>query len=644
MQPIQSSRAHRLIQSIGSLWFAAVLMSLLLLAMACATVFESSHGRDRALDTFYRAWWFRSLLVLLGANILATLVIRYPFSRRQIGFVVTHVAILLILVGAWVTREFAVDATLGIAEGQSETYASVDRPTLTVLDEQSGNRETLDLKGAIGSQFHARVDLTAGLHVGDAQILVDRYLPDTVLREKVTNDAAQGRPAAQVTLADGSSSESVWLFSDQPVALGRVTAVYRLFENDEEFAAYIRPEASEQSQSVGSVRLSIGGKDYEIPVEACMKNATEVGKTGVTARVLRFLPHATVGADNKLVNASPRPKNPAIEVELTQDGATEKRIAFARFPDFGSMHAKKQPMDIKVVFAYAAQHAPRVPIEVLSTPGGALNVRFASEEANAVLKEVRPGDTIETPWPGKRLTVSQVLNRAIRSQEVIPADPVRETRVPAVHVSVATSKASEELWVRTGQTARIVADGKRLQLAFGDQRIPLGFSVKLDRFRIGHYPGTQRPRSFESQVTITDPATSVAQTRMISMNHPTSYGGYTLYQSSYRMGPGGTMSFLSVSRDPGQIIVFVGYIGTIVGMLLVLSLRVREKSNSQAVPSLADGGLGRSHQVSNDRIVAAVSADHRNNTNRKEFASGAPRPVPLSRDLGRRGERKKCKQ
>lgn len=643
MQQVRSSRTQRLIQSIGSLWFAAVLMSLLLLVMACATVFESSHGRDRALDTFYRAWWFKSLLALLGANILATLIVRYPFSRRQIGFVVTHVSILLILAGAWVTQKFAVDGNMGIAEGQSETYVSVDRPTLTLLDERSGDRETLDLKSAIGSEFHARVDLTAGLAMGDVRIRVDRYLPDTVIRETVTGDAAQGRPAAQVTLTDDETSESVWLFSDQPAALGPVTAAYRLFESDEQFAAFVQHQEPERPESIGTLRLSIDSKEHEIPVEECMKMATEVGETGVTARVLRFLPHATVGADNKLVNASPRPKNPAIEVELTKDGVTEKRVAFARFPDFGSMHAKNQPMDIKVVFVFSEPHAHHTPIEILSSPTGALHVRFASEGTSAVPQEIRLGDAIETPWPGKRLAVLQVLDRARRSQSVMPADPVRETRIPAVHVSVATSGATEELWVRTGKIARVTLGGKRFQLVFGNKLIPLGFSVKLDRFRVGYYPGTQRPRSFESQVTITDPATGLAQGRVISMNHPTSYGGYTFYQSSYQKDARGTVSILSVSRDPGQIIVFVGYVGTIVGMLLVLSLRVREKSNGQAEPSFAYSEVRRPPQVLSDRAVAAASAGNPNDSVQKELLSGAPCPVPLSREFGRRGERETCK-
>lgn len=94
-------------RTVDSLWFAAILLLLTLVAMAYATVYESMHSTERALAEFYGIWWFHGLLALLGVNVLAAMLARYPFHRRQIGFVLTHTAILVVLVGAWVTREFA---------------------------------------------------------------------------------------------------------------------------------------------------------------------------------------------------------------------------------------------------------------------------------------------------------------------------------------------------------------------------------------------------------------------------------------------------------------------------------------------------------------------------------------------------------
>ena len=89
-----------------------------------------------------------------------------------------------------------------------------------------------------------------------------------------------------------------------------------------------------------------------------------------------------------------------------------------------------------------------------------------------------------------------------------------------------------------------------------------------------------RPRSFESHVTVRDHGADHAEDRVIRMNHPLSHRGYTFYQSSYRETPAGNITFLSVSRDPDRAIVFAGYLLTILGMLWVLVLRMRDPARA----------------------------------------------------------------
>ena len=85
---------------------------------------------------------------------------------------------------------------------------------------------------------------------------------------------------------------------------------------------------------------------------------------------------------------------------------------------------------------------------------------------------------------------------------------------------------------------------------------------------------------------------------MISMNNPAEYGGYTLFQSSYRMNGRQKISFLSVARDPGKPIVFAGYIGMMGGMCLVLVTRIKDRRRIQA----AVGG-----DMEAERAASAVS-------------------------------------
>ena len=63
----------------------------------------------------------------------------------------------------------------------------------------------------------------------------------------------------------------------------------------------------------------------------------------------------------------------------------------------------------------------------------------------------------------------------------------------------------------------------------------LPFSVALKDFRIEHYP-TGQPKSFESDLVITDPELKEPITKTISVNHPWIYKGIAIYQSDFQDG------------------------------------------------------------------------------------------------------------
>ncbi len=114
----------------------------------------------------------------------------------------------------------------------------------------------------------------------------------------------------------------------------------------------------------------------------------------------------------------------------------------------------------------------------------------------------------------------------------------------------------------------------------------LGFGLTLRKFQLGTYPGTQRPRSFESHITITDSVTGEAQDHVISMNRPVTHGGWKFFQSDFDNQHQPVISVLSVTRDPGQGIVFFGYGTTLVGMLIVLVIRMRQKRPDILLPEI----------------------------------------------------------
>ncbi len=584
------------LKAVGSLWLAVVLLMLLLLAMASATAFESTHGMQASQALFYKALWFQSLLALIGLNMLAAVLARFPISRRQIPLVIVHGAIVTILLGAWVTKRWGIDGQLAIREGQTASAFRVAQESVTLERQGGGGRVAADLDSRLARATHP-VDLADGpvLRLGDFTATVASYLPDTDEVSDVRDDNPVPNTAVEVVLSmagegqeagHGSNQEmKQWVFArDDGHSHSHGTMSLHVLDSEQALTeALAKAPATQPASSKGTVKVTIDQESYEFPLETVTTQPASIGASGYSVRVLRYLPHAIVGKSG-IENASDNPVNPAIEAEITGPKGSFRQLAFAKFPDFQSMHGKPEGQDVKIVFqAGEDQGRQDEPVRLYVAPTGRMGVRFTTEDRQTRSMELTLGKPVETPWPGIRFEVRRRFDRARMAHSVVPAPEVRENPTPALLVKTSRQGREERVWLRKDDPQAVTVDNVPYVLTFSDKAIPLGFEVTLDRFRVGRYPGTERPRSFESHVTFNDPAQAARISRVISMNAPATHGSYTLYQASYHRDQGGrSTSVLSVSWDPGQPIVFAGYISLFVGLLWALAQRVADKRRNRS--------------------------------------------------------------
>jgi len=113
----------------------------------------------------------------------------------------------------------------------------------------------------------------------------------------------------------------------------------------------------------------------------------------------------------------------------------------------------------------------------------------------------------------------------------------------------------------------------------------LGFTVRLDKFVLRHYPGSMQPSSYDSYLTIIDGNKKFKY--HIYMNHILVYKGYRFYQASYDMD--GKGSILSVNHDPGMYVTYLGYILLAIGFLS--SMLYKKSRFMITVKKLKNSGL-----------------------------------------------------
>ena len=106
---------------LASLKLAVICLATLAATLAYGTKFNSDYGLTAANEYIYQTRGFALLLAFLGLNILCAALIRYPWTKRQTGFVITHVGLLVVIGGSWWAAQTADEGQVGMREGETSS-------------------------------------------------------------------------------------------------------------------------------------------------------------------------------------------------------------------------------------------------------------------------------------------------------------------------------------------------------------------------------------------------------------------------------------------------------------------------------------------------------------------------------------------
>jgi hypothetical protein len=132
----------RIYRFLASLKLAVISLGALAATLAYATFFESWYGTGAAQEYIYKSAGFAVLLAFLGMNILCAALIRYPWKKRQTGFVVTHAGLLTVLVGSYYSVRTGDEGQVGMIEGDVKNeLVRIDYPVIRVWETDPHTRE-----------------------------------------------------------------------------------------------------------------------------------------------------------------------------------------------------------------------------------------------------------------------------------------------------------------------------------------------------------------------------------------------------------------------------------------------------------------------------------------------------------------------
>ena len=564
----------RLWSLLGSLMIAVPLLITIALVLAWGTIYESRFGTAAVQRFIYHSWWFQGLLAFLAINLAIAALERRPWQRKHQPFLLAHLGIILILLGGITGGRFGIEGQLIIPEGQAERMLQLPQNVLVVRQPNPGVSRVIPTQFETTAWLHEPHTLfQIPLEGRTVQLVVDRYYPDAVTEERVTDGGETENPALNIVLSHDDQQEELWLLVNDPERFGaRWGDAHVLFlqpDTEQQFTALFGlPQPTASSRGVVTIELPDAPAHQDIPVPQDFSHPVPIEGTPYVVMFKDYFADFAL-TEQGPVSRSEEPNNPAVSLLLSGPEGTDAHLLFAFHPDFAEIHGRTHRIHAHVTYAAAISPAlPPQTIGVVRHPSGELSCVLTDEAGSPYVAACRVGQRYTHQGLGYQFEIAALYPHAeVTHQFVNRSD---EVHTEALHVMAQDGQATAETWVELRETAALPLSPHPITVEYRPAQRELPFTVKLLDFRKIDYPGTQMAAGFESDVELTDSQRGLVLMRTISMNNPLRYRGFSLYQSSYIPGTTET-TVLSVRNDPGTPLVYAGFVIVILGVVAMFA-------------------------------------------------------------------------
>ena len=213
-----------------SMSLTGALLLVFAITIGIATFIENDFGAASSQAFVYKSLWFELLLALMVVNMIGVIIIRRLYVKEKWGSLLFHVAFIIILLGAAITRFTGQEGLMHIREGQTATTFLTDETyisgTVLVGDEKVEFSEKVLFVPIKKSKFSEVV------HVGDIETSVSllKHIPNA--QEIVETNAEEGEPILTIVIAGANGGrENMYLRRGQVINLNNLVIGFDAEEN-----------------------------------------------------------------------------------------------------------------------------------------------------------------------------------------------------------------------------------------------------------------------------------------------------------------------------------------------------------------------------------------------------------------------------
>ena len=188
--------------------FSVLLLMMFAISIAYATFIENDFGTTTAQMIIYQAWWFE-LLLLFGIINLTGSIFRYKLiSRKKWSIMLFHLAFIIIIIGAGVTRYFGFEGSMHIREGESTNQVVSEDSFISIKALCNGEEVTEIDKVKFAPNTSNNFRRTLKIVGKQVQVENEIFVPNA--SETIVPDE-KGLPILSMIFSDGTTSRTNFL-------------------------------------------------------------------------------------------------------------------------------------------------------------------------------------------------------------------------------------------------------------------------------------------------------------------------------------------------------------------------------------------------------------------------------------------------
>lgn len=131
--------AKKIFYFLSGVHFALILIATTAFVVIVGTFLESStNSHHFAAQWTYAHPFFNFLLVLFFINILFSTLRRWPFKKKHIPFLITHLGLLMIISGTFIKNRFGIQGHLSIWEGSGAQHLILPDSYALLIEKNEG--------------------------------------------------------------------------------------------------------------------------------------------------------------------------------------------------------------------------------------------------------------------------------------------------------------------------------------------------------------------------------------------------------------------------------------------------------------------------------------------------------------------------